>query len=299
MTTCTNCGNPLRPGANFCPLCQAAQPMGSIQNPPVPTAGTGRALARTLLLDPQGNQFPVVDQMTLGRDPTNTVHLDQGQVSRQHARIIWQITHWVIMDLGSANGTFVNGNQVNGSAPLAHGDRLAFGPVVELMFGDPTMAAQTTGQGVSLPTQRVSQPIQPAGIPGMPSAPAPQLNNWGNRPPQAEGFVLSVQGPITVERDGKVGKAILSVALGLISPALAFIPFAAGKNQIVITNLRIERYPADPSWPQASVTMVGDPTSILERGDLVAAWGKDQDGTIYATQVFNYTTQALTEFGKK
>jgi len=256
-------------------------------------------LTRALLLDPQGNQFPVVDQMTLGRDPTNTVHLDQGQVSRQHARILWQITHWVIMDLGSANGTFVNGQQVFGSAPLAHGDRLAFGPAVELMFGDPAMTSPAPGQGTSAPTQQIHLPIQPAGAPGLPAKPAPQLNNWGKRPPQTEGLVLSVQGPITVEKDGKVGKALLSVGLGLISPALAFIPFAAGKNQIVITNLRLERYPPDPNWPQVAVTTVGDPTSILERGDLVAVWGKDQGGTIYASQVFNYMTQSLTEFGKK
>ncbi len=50
--------------------------------------------------------------MVIGRDPTCTLFIDNLAVSRQHARIVWEEGHFVIEDLGSSNGTKVNGDPV-------------------------------------------------------------------------------------------------------------------------------------------------------------------------------------------
>lgn len=297
MPVCTNCGSQIRPTAKFCSICGIPAPAPQNRLLPSQTnTRTGSALARVLLVDPQRNQYPVVDQMTIGRDPANALVLSVADISRRHAQILWQIAQWVVI----ANGTFVNGQQVYGSAPLTHGDRLGLGATAELLFFDPAQATNTGTHSNQPPTQRVSLPVvAPPLVPGLPAAPPPQLQAW-QRPPQAEGYVVSVQGPLAVEKDGRVGRAFLSVGLGLINPAFAFIPFAVGKNQIVITTLRVERYPADPAWPLVAVTIVGDPSSILERGDLIAVWAKEEEGTLFAFEIFNYTTRALTRFqGRK
>ena len=65
----------------------------------------------------------------IGRDPANQVHLDHPTVSRFHARVEQVGTGHVVRDLGSANGTFVNGQLVRSTArSLQPGDVIQVGP---------------------------------------------------------------------------------------------------------------------------------------------------------------------------
>jgi pSer/pThr/pTyr-binding forkhead associated (FHA) protein len=73
------------------------------------------------------------DLVTMGRDPTCTVHLDNSQVSRHHCEIRRESDVFAIFDRKSVNGIFVNGNRVEESALLANGDRIAVGPF-EMIF---------------------------------------------------------------------------------------------------------------------------------------------------------------------
>jgi ABC-type multidrug transport system ATPase subunit/pSer/pThr/pTyr-binding forkhead associated (FHA) protein len=66
--------------------------------------------------------------ITIGRDTSSTVHLDHPTVSRRHAEITPRNGGHVIRDLGSMNGTFVNGQRVTGSVPLTMGDVIRAGP---------------------------------------------------------------------------------------------------------------------------------------------------------------------------
>src|SRR5438034_2537174 len=63
---------------------------------------------------------------TIGRLPDNSLQIDNLAVSGRHARIYWDIDHYVIEDLGSLNGTWVNGQRI-GKATLRNGDRIAIG----------------------------------------------------------------------------------------------------------------------------------------------------------------------------
>jgi pSer/pThr/pTyr-binding forkhead associated (FHA) protein len=63
---------------------------------------------------------------TIGRLPDNSVQIDNLAVSGHHARIAWETDHYVVEDLGSLNGTYVNNERV-GKATLKHGDRVKIG----------------------------------------------------------------------------------------------------------------------------------------------------------------------------
>ncbi|HEX4602440.1 MAG TPA: FHA domain-containing protein [Candidatus Angelobacter sp.] len=63
---------------------------------------------------------------TIGRLPDNTVPIDNLAVSGHHARISWEQDHYVVEDLGSLNGTYVNNERV-GKATLKHGDQVKIG----------------------------------------------------------------------------------------------------------------------------------------------------------------------------
>lgn len=63
---------------------------------------------------------------TIGRLPDNTLQIDNLAVSGHHAKIYWSEGHYVVEDLGSLNGTYVNNKRV-GQATLIHGDQVLIG----------------------------------------------------------------------------------------------------------------------------------------------------------------------------
>ena len=63
---------------------------------------------------------------TLGRDPGNDIILRDPKVSRHHGEIVFERGFFVLHDLASANGTYVNGKRIR-VAPLTHGARLRMG----------------------------------------------------------------------------------------------------------------------------------------------------------------------------
>lgn len=81
------------------------------------------AVAR--LREPSGRSHPLGATATrIGRLSDNDIVIDDASVSRHHAVIIDTGTSFVITDLRSANGVYVSGERVRGSASLAHGDRV-------------------------------------------------------------------------------------------------------------------------------------------------------------------------------
>jgi adenylate cyclase len=65
----------------------------------------------------------------LGRDPKADIVLADARISRRHARFSWRGSGFLLEDLGSKNGTFVNGAPA-GATALNHGDWLSFGGMV-------------------------------------------------------------------------------------------------------------------------------------------------------------------------
>lgn len=63
---------------------------------------------------------------TVGRDPGNDIILRDPKVSRHHAEIVFERGFFVLHDLASANGTYVNAKRIR-VAPLTHGAKLRMG----------------------------------------------------------------------------------------------------------------------------------------------------------------------------
>src|SRR4051812_17125186 len=78
-----------------------------------------------------GRRFPLAgDSTIIGRQPDAAIYLESLAVSRQHARVVRQAGSYHVEDMGSSNGTWVNGFRINGRVPLGDHDELQIGPYV-------------------------------------------------------------------------------------------------------------------------------------------------------------------------
>jgi len=114
--------------------------------------------------------------LTLGRDPANRFVFDDTDdaVSREHARIERTDAGYKIVDLGSANGTFVNRVRVEHEAPLAHGDIVQFGrggPQAAVRLDPPPQTTKAT-RLVSDTTGKPTRLAAPTETPASDPAPA-------------------------------------------------------------------------------------------------------------------------------
>lgn len=115
-------------------------------------------------------------EIILGRDPGSDIAIADPEVSRRHARLMLEGQHYSIEDLGSTNGTFVQGNPIHGLASLKSGEIIAIGERVVLLYEetvfdpDATMAvprrlesgSNMTAASVDSPA---AEPLKPAVTP--------------------------------------------------------------------------------------------------------------------------------------
>ena len=83
----------------------------------------------------------VEETYTIGRSPENSIRLDDGSVSSRHAEIVLVAENCYLKDLGSTNGTVVNGQSVK-EAQLRAGDKIRFGKVEACFECEAVSAAQ-------------------------------------------------------------------------------------------------------------------------------------------------------------
>ncbi len=116
--------------------------------------------------------------VTLGREAINDVVLSDPEISRRHARLFVQDGQFFLEDLGSTNGTFINGRRVHAPTRLQDSDVIEFGESIRLQF------LQANGdEAEHLPTPVIIEaelppaaqerlgPTKP--LPGEPPAPPP------------------------------------------------------------------------------------------------------------------------------
>ena len=74
-----------------------------------------------------GRTFTLGPQSVVGRDPTSAVHLSDEEVSRRHALLTAGEGQVLVEDLGSSNGTFVDGERIANETELQAGQRIKVG----------------------------------------------------------------------------------------------------------------------------------------------------------------------------
>jgi pSer/pThr/pTyr-binding forkhead associated (FHA) protein len=82
-----------------------------------------------------GKTFPMEgDVLTIGREAGNQIVINDAEVSRKHTQFVLQGGKYVVTDLGSTNGTFVNGQRVTGQHVLQPGEVISLGEQITLLF---------------------------------------------------------------------------------------------------------------------------------------------------------------------
>ena len=83
--------------------------------------------------DDAGRQTQLEGSIEIGREASNGLAIDDEQASRRHTRVTAEGDHALVEDLGSTNGTYLNGQPIEGQRTLRPGDRLRVGlTIVEL-----------------------------------------------------------------------------------------------------------------------------------------------------------------------
>jgi len=74
------------------------------------------------------------DLITIGRDSSNEITVNDAEVSRRHSRLSFQGGKYVLEDMGSTNGTFVNGQRLTGPRVLKSGEVISLGEQIVFVY---------------------------------------------------------------------------------------------------------------------------------------------------------------------
>lgn len=116
-----------------------------------------------LLNGPQALALPSDRQVLIGRAENNDMRLLDRSVSRRHARLFFEAHRFLLSDLGSANGTRLNGRDVTELAVLHPGDHLQFGDF-EFILQEAEPDSEASSNSLALPLlEPVVYQLDPAG----------------------------------------------------------------------------------------------------------------------------------------
>jgi hypothetical protein len=136
---------------------------------------------------PQPNQVYELNQdmMTLGRDVNNEITVNDPEVSRHHCRLTRGPNGYTLEDLGSTNGTFVNGRRLTGAQPLNVGDLIGLGETVTLAYETSVGGGASPGGSANLGGQQQAAPAPQQGYGGGYQTPGTQDPQGGYYQQQA------------------------------------------------------------------------------------------------------------------
>lgn len=201
-----------------------------------------------------GSEHPLSGELTVGREQgAVSLAIDDSGVSRQHARFVADGFSVSVEDLGSSNGTFVNGERITQPVELAAGDEVQVGgTVLELQGADAATAVVAPGADATAehpgPAPRGPAPAQPE--PAERPAPrrlAPHPTQEGNLPALAALFL----GP-------------LSIFLILFSTGAAFfVALPCGIGAIVLGSIGMRKVDRGEAESFRGLAQIGRITGII------------------------------------
>jgi len=118
-----------------------------------------------------GKIFPMDgDVLTIGREAGNAIVINDAEVSRKHTQFVFQGGKYIVTDLGSTNGTFVNGQRLTGQHILQPGEIISLGEQINLLFEsivpiDPNATMMSSSRPPAAPRTAAAPAPRPQPIP--------------------------------------------------------------------------------------------------------------------------------------
>lgn len=158
-----------------------------------------------------GKVFPLEgDIITIGRESENIIVINDAEVSRKHTQLILQGGKYIASDLGSTNGTFVNGQRLTGQHVLLPGEVISLGEQINLLF---EAIPQVDPNATMVSSSHIPTPLpQPAAVQMPASRPMPQPEPQ----PVYAGQVPAGPGPAATGPVKSSNTRILLIVLGIV-----------------------------------------------------------------------------------
>lgn len=174
-----------------------------------------------------GKEYPLdKNELFIGRDLSNDIVINDPEISRRHSRLFTQGNTFVLEDLGSTNGTFVNGQRLAGPNMLRPGDVITFGERMSLVFEssdfdqDATMVSPASRPSYDNQAPGQMYPPPQAAPPAYTPAPQPVYPPPGSQVPrQAQSYAGQVptayapEAPVEQQRRSPVLWIVLAAVL--------------------------------------------------------------------------------------
>lgn len=137
-----------------------------------------------------GKVYPLMkNEITIGRDINNEIVINDSEISRRHCRLVISGDSYVIEDLGSTNGTWINEQRLAGSHQLITGENIRLGDNVVLEFGiegfdeDATVVSSSPAEATPTPPPPMPMPPppQPQYAGQVPASPPPAKKKGLNK----------------------------------------------------------------------------------------------------------------------
>lgn len=112
---------------------RTAAPQQKKKERPAPARKTRGVPRQVVVVEGQlaGQSFPLGDgPVTIGRAEDSTITLTDDYASTRHARLVQRGAEWVVEDLGSTNGTYIDRDRVTAATPVPAGTRIRIGKTV-------------------------------------------------------------------------------------------------------------------------------------------------------------------------
>jgi predicted component of type VI protein secretion system len=172
----------------------------------------------------KGKAFDLTkNEIYIGRDISNDIVINDAEVSRKHARVALEAGGYVLEDLGSTNGTFVNGQRLMGPHALRPGELIMLGENISLSFEavadeNSTLISAQAKPATPPPMERqAAPPIARSAPPAARPAPAPSYSGQVPQGPAAPYY------PAAEPVEKKSSRNILWISCGVLLVLLCIL----------------------------------------------------------------------------
>jgi predicted component of type VI protein secretion system len=221
-----------------------------------------------------GSSIALEQELVIGRSTPGLGSLGgDSEISRVHARVYHDASGQLIVeDLGSTNGTFVNGNRISSPTPLRAGDQVRMGQTTLGVEGGAAEGATAVGQPIPpvvapLPPAAATPPTQPLPPAQPPQAPPPG-GQYGQQPGYAGGPVGGPPG-----RQGGTSKApwialaaVVLIALIVAGLAIGGVFSSDNKKNTASTQIAPVATSTTPVTPPPTAAMPAPPQTSTPSG---------------------------------